>query len=115
VKRDLDLIRKIMFEIEADPKLDGQLKRVMIPDYSTDEISCHIGLLEEAGLIHAVTLSGDDRREHYATGLTWQGHEFLDAIRDDTFWQRAKAKLANMAGATLPLVLEKLIKLATNL
>jgi hypothetical protein len=24
--------------------------------------------------------------------LTWDGHEFLDAMRDDTLWKRAKEK-----------------------
>jgi len=114
MKRDLDLIREIMLKIEADQKPDGHPKRIEIADCSADEISYHIGLLAEAGLIHAATLSGDDRREHYATGLTWQGHEFLDAIRDNNAWNRIKTKLANVAGAAVPVILEKLVNLVTN-
>jgi hypothetical protein len=30
--------------------------------------------------------------------LTWQGHEFLDASRDESFWNKAKGKLAGVTG-----------------
>lgn len=31
--------------------------------------------------------------------FTWRGNEFLDAARDDTVWNRAKARFADTAGA----------------
>jgi hypothetical protein len=35
-----------------------------------------------------------------AGGLTWEGHEFLDAARDDTRWSKAK-KLVQEKGGSL--------------
>lgn len=39
--------------------------------------------------------------------LTWEGHEFLDAARNDTTWRKAKDKFLKPAGAwTFSLLLE---------
>jgi hypothetical protein len=34
-----------------------------------------------------------------ATGLTWEGHDFLDACQDEAFWHKAKEKLLSVGGA----------------
>jgi predicted transcriptional regulator len=109
MKRDSDLIREILLEIEEHPGPDGQLIRLKIADHAAAEISYHIGLLKEAGLINAVVFSGDDQRTWYATGMTMQGHEYLDAIRDDTRWNQLKKALIK-AGASLPLAIDLLSK-----
>ena len=33
-----------------------------------------------------------------AISLTWQGHEFLDAARNDTIWRKAKKKVLETTG-----------------
>jgi hypothetical protein len=46
----------------------------------------------EAGLVVGITTN--DARGTLARGiiarLTWQGHEFLDAARNDTTWRKAR-------------------------
>ena len=37
-----------------------------------------------------------------AKALTWQGHEFLDALRSDTVWRRVRTELKDRA-LSLPL------------
>jgi hypothetical protein len=32
-------------------------------------------------------------------GLTWDGHEFLDAIRNDTVWNKTKRVIADKGGS----------------
>jgi hypothetical protein len=45
--------------------------------------------------------------------LTWEGHEFLDAARKDSLWQKAKALvLEKTGGASLELIKDVLMKLA---
>lgn len=97
MKRDLDLIRKILLAAESD---SGQHNFVTlkIEGYTREEISYHVGLLKEAGLINAVVFSGDDQRTWYATGMTWQGNEFLDVIRNDTRWNKLKEMVKERAG-----------------
>jgi hypothetical protein len=45
-------------------------------------------LAQEAGLIDARFLPNS--AEFHVLGLTYAGHEFLDAARNDTLWVKAK-------------------------
>jgi hypothetical protein len=92
MKRDMDLIRKILLAIEAHPNPCSWDVPLDFPDYSEKEICYHVNLLKEAGLIVAdikVALSGDIYCK--ANSLTWDGHEFLEAARDDSRWEKVKS------------------------
>ena len=65
---------------------------------SDAEISYHVKLLHEAGLIHAVDVSSPQRLRWLPGHLTWAGHEFLELTRRDTLWERAKTKMLNETG-----------------
>ncbi len=84
---------------------------------TTEEIGYHLHLLLEAGRIRGAdtthTLSKGP--EAIATGLTWKGHEFLDAARDDTRWTKAMALVKEKAGSVSIAVLTQLLnKLLTS-
>ena len=49
-------------------------------------------LLHQAGLIHAFDFSRDEFTDWKPAFLTLQGHEFLEAAKDDTRWNRAKSQ-----------------------
>ena len=51
-----------------------------------------MSLLIEAGLVNGqmVHTIGPGVKDFLAFRLTWDGHEFLDAIRNDTVWARTK-------------------------
>jgi hypothetical protein len=96
MKRDMDLIRKVLFEMEKWP-LSGGGSDLEIQGYSGEEVTYHIMLLVEAGLIKALDASSRSGPAFIPVRLTWQGHEFLDAARDDTRWNKAKDAM-NKAG-----------------
>lgn len=52
----------------------------------------HISLLNEAGLMNAIIRKNEYGLPSDAVimGLTWAGHDFLDAVRNDTIWSNAK-------------------------
>jgi DNA-binding transcriptional ArsR family regulator len=92
MKRDMDLIRKILRKVRdhEDPYgLDGIPE---IDGYSEKEISYHIGILNDAGLITANPLGemGVEFENYFSINLTWQGQDFIDAAEDDTIWKKAK-------------------------
>lgn len=62
--------------------------------YQPDEIIYTLLKLREAGLIVAkINDMGGGSFFHFrVTDITWQGHEFLGNIRDDTTWNRVKTK-----------------------
>jgi hypothetical protein len=89
MRRDMDLAREMLRQIEARPDIDGWIE-FSIPGRSDAELSYHVQLLAEAGFVAARDISTKGRHDWQAVRLTWAGHEFLDAARDDSVWQNAK-------------------------
>jgi len=90
VKRDMELIRRVMLAAEknkdpyevVDPKFEG---------HNETEISYQIALLDDAGLLHGQDRSAIGVFRWSAGALTWRGHEFVEAIRDEAVWKEALA------------------------
>lgn len=106
MKRDMDLIRMVMLEAEKtkdpneliDPKFEG---------HNETEISYHIALLDDAGLLHGQDRSAIGIFRWSAGTLTWEGHEFVEAIRDDGVWQEALGIVAKSGGGVVFDLLKK--------
>lgn len=46
--------------------------------------------------------------------LTWEGHEFLDAAREDTRWNKAKEVAAKTGSLTFSMLKEVLVQLSAE-
>jgi hypothetical protein len=92
MKRNWDTIREILVRLEEIPP-EQDVRLSSFPQERAQEVSYHVELLMEAGLIHGQMSKtiGPGPHDFFAMRLTWQGHEFLDAIRSDTVWQRTKS------------------------
>ena len=102
MKRDIDLIRKILLYLEEKP--DGKrINNLELEGFSIDEVQYHLILMDEAGLISCErsmsSTTADRVIKVFPFNLTWQGHEFLEASRNDTFWNKAKAVAKAKSGA----------------
>ena len=89
MKRDMDLVRKILLELEDIPYELGGFD-LELEGYSPDQISYHVMLLNEAELIEANDLSTFGGPKWTPKRLTWAGHEFIEASRDESRWEKAK-------------------------
>ena len=90
---DLDLLRKLLIFFEDKP--DGAPVEVPpIDGYSELQIKYHLVLMHEARFLSCERIfsSSDPQRVIYVIPfqLTWQGHEFLQSIKDDTVWRKLK-------------------------
>ncbi|WP_044296265.1 DUF2513 domain-containing protein [Robinsoniella peoriensis] len=96
MKRDMELVRKILFEIEnsIDNVAEYNLK---IQGYSVEQIAYHCAILYEGGYIFDYEGDyGSDNITGFGVGrLTWEGHDFLDKIREDTVWNKTKETIAS--------------------
>jgi len=63
----------------------------------------------EAGLIEA-DISNSADAEYKPKRLTWEGHEFLDAARDNRRWEQAKGAMAQAGGFALDVMKQLLIQ-----
>lgn len=108
MQRDLELIRTILLELERAPTPNQDELR--LPDVSEEQIGYHVKLLHQAGFVEAIDIS--TREEPMAwlpLGLTWAGHEFLDAARNQTTWRRALQNVQGTAGSVPISVLQALL------
>src|SRR3990172_5582998 len=111
MKRDMDLVRDLLMALEKQDSYDG-FTDLSIEGYSEDQISYHVLLIHEAGLIEAMDMSTFGGPSWKPVRLSWEGHEFLDASRDDSRWSAAKAPLA-MAGGGLAFEVLKLLLISS--
>ncbi|MBX7106557.1 MAG: DUF2513 domain-containing protein [Gemmataceae bacterium] len=120
MKRDMDLVRHLVFAIEEQP--DGFAPdKLEVDGYSDEQIGYHLSLMLEAGLINGsdITHMGCSSPQAMASSLTWAGHEFADAARSDTLWNQAKKTITEKVGsvsiALLTQYLQSLAKAAIGM
>ncbi len=110
MKRDMDLVRKILLAIEAHPSriFRGNLE---IEGYSEEQVGYHVYLMMEADLVRGVgdTHFHSTNFSAVPTGMTWAGHEFLDSAREDSRWHQAKELAASVGGVTFKTMLNVIL------
>lgn len=104
MKRDMEIIRSILLNVEEDKYLYGA--NVRLPDIPDKICAKHVELIIDAGLaagqIHKTDSCGTvgasiDR-------LTSQGHDFCEGIRNDIIWNKVVENILK-PGATYTLAL----------
>jgi hypothetical protein len=79
-------------------------KEVAIEDYSEHQIEYHLSLLRD---ICYIDCPGSQPMLGITfSGLTWEGHYFLDAIRDPGIWGETKKSTEAIGSFTMDLVKE---------
>ena len=116
MKRDMNLVREIL--VWAEKQEHGIIsKNPEIEGYSEEEIGYHVYLMNQAGLVraHDMTARGEKSPNALLLELTWNGHEFLSAAKDDTIWMKAKNTLfKTTTSITFDLLMEWLKAEARN-
>lgn len=108
--RDMNAIRDIMIAVKNSNKsissVDG------MPD---ETFKYNAALLIEAGL--ALGSSSQSTRSNtqvpahaILSRLTWEGHDFIDSIKDETVWEKVKARILKPTGSWTFGILTELIK-----
>jgi hypothetical protein len=111
MKRDLDLIRKIILAVEDLPT--GMVSdEIEIDGYTSEQIGYHSYLIVNSGLAQGVDMGafGDTSPNWQLLHLTSAGHDFAEAARSETAWNKAKSIVKEKAGgATLEILKEVLV------
>lgn len=85
MRRDWNLIRLLLLQIESGKA------QVDLDKYTPEKQLYHSVLLIESGLAHGKIVP-DETGEPIHTSiqrLTWSGHDFLDATRNESIWNKA--------------------------
>jgi hypothetical protein len=118
--RDMDMIRDLLLEIEGGRTSytvvsDDVSSMLGIPEAedgltreAAAKLEHHLGLLEQRRLIEVKFKSGAGAWSMIK--LTWDGHEFIEAVRDKEIWNRTK-ELSKKGGLA---TIEAVWKMATE-
>jgi hypothetical protein len=90
MKLDKDLVREILLAVETSDHDPRGWMNLDLAGHSLQELSYHVQLLDEAGFLEAQELGSHDGYEWQPKRLTYEGHEFLDTIRDGEIWRLTK-------------------------
>jgi len=100
MKLDKDLVREILLQVEASTRPLGWVE-LDFPDRPDEDISYQVQKLNEAGFLHADELTSSSGYEWKARQLTYEGHEFLDTVRDSEVWRTTKETAKKVGSASV--------------
>ena len=98
MKRDLDLVRQLMLQIEALPAAPPVQYRMS--EIEDPVLLAHLEMLIEAGLVSGrISRSQGARGDVISvSGLTWQGHEWVEMVRSHSLWNEVKSAVLDGGG-----------------
>ncbi len=113
MKRDIELERKILFEIEEKYQPGHfKIKNFSVDGYSRDLVAEHCRLLFEQGLISDYSPLDDGLGELISfrnSDLTARGYDFMEMIRKESDWKKIIKKVEEKE---LPKTTENIAKIA---
>ena len=86
-----------MLIIEKAP-YDGSWVQIDVEGHSEQEIIYHVMQLAKAGLIEADDVTDFEGADWKAKDLTPQGHDFLEAARNESIWRKSKEFVLERGG-----------------
>ncbi|MDX1071080.1 DUF2513 domain-containing protein [Sinorhizobium medicae] len=106
MKRDMDLVRDLLLQIEEFDQGYGGDVEIEPGDHEPQVVAEHLRLLLEARLIEGDAVPDDEYAfDHILpTRLTWSGHDFLETVRDPEIWKKTKEGALSAKGFTLDLL-----------
>lgn len=99
MKRDLDLVREVLLQIEALPA--GPPAQYRTSEIDDPVLLAHFELVIAAGLVNGKIARSQGARGDVISisGLTWEGHEWLEMVRSQALWNEIKSSLMDNGGA----------------
>jgi len=109
MKRDFDLIRKILLDVEAAQAFTS-VSKFEYEGFDQDTVCGHLEILIQAEMIKGEMIRTRAHVFPNVTGLTWKGHDFLDGMKDDSIWNKAKHSVLKHTGGVAFEVLSAWLK-----
>lgn len=106
MKRDMDLVRDILLKIE---EADSANVRDFLSQDATEEeylkLTEHLHMLiDEVGFVSGIQAHTMAGKNWLNLRLTWDGHEYLDTIKDPEIWRLTKEGATKAGGFSLDLL-----------
>ena len=109
MQRNMDLVRDLLIRLEALHLGVGEAQMLMVSGpplvlagEDANEVFYNMRPLANAGFLDLT--DGQPALGFGIKGLTWQGHDFLDSVRDPEIWRRTKEGAQKAGGFTVELL-----------
>ena len=109
--RDMELVRQILLQVEANDDPQHMVDPV-VEGRGEQEVSYHVMIMQQAGLLEGMDRSAIGIFRWSASRLTWAGHEFLDAAKNEERWKSCLAKAGGASAANCELLHHLLVQAA---
>ena len=110
MKRDFDLVREILLQVEAAVNPEEPLiHSLSIDNYDQAIVNEHVKLLIDYGLIEGECKFSTNNRILLTAirGLTPRAYDFLDNIRNDSIWRKIQNHVSSTVGTASLDIIEK--------
>ena len=107
MKLNKDCIRDLLLYLEENLSYNGyiNINSLKLNSYSKEELMYTADKLKEAQYINArICWNMEETHVIIVDSITYQGHQFLDTIRDNNIWKETKAKASKIASISLPIL-----------
>jgi hypothetical protein len=113
MKRDFNLIREILFQVEK--ATSSEPMQTVAVEEGVDEavIGEHLEIMIKAGLIEGEVISRTPLC-FVITNLTWAGHDFLENALNDNIWRKVMAEAKAKGTSVTMTVLNGLLSKAAE-
>lgn len=104
MKRDLDLIRKIMLIVENEPsdsvnRIDvSEIVNRLEDKYDEATVFYHFQLLNDSNFITGISCNTIGHNDYIIERLTSDGCDYLDNVRNEKVWNKTVEKLKSYGG-----------------
>ena len=111
MKLDHDLVRYVLLGMEESENISGICEKDLLEyvakygDYSREKVAYTVAKLNEAKFITGnVKWASNSPMIIFPGNLTYEGHKFLDNIRDNNVWKDVKSFVSTIGSASLSVI-----------
>ncbi|UDL04676.1 DUF2513 domain-containing protein [Marinobacter sp. CA1] len=114
MQRDMELVIKVLEFLENRDEI-SVVEKLHIDGFDDRVVAYHLRRMFEAGLLDAESTNSKTTPDRiitvYPFGLSWEGHEFLDSMRNETVAAQVRQKLGSSL-ANVPFTIIRELALA---
>lgn len=111
MKLNKECVRSIMLFCESNLQLGNQLTLQDFLNnselnYTDDDIEYSLEKLDETPYLNMQLISGSNNgiAQIFVNSITWEGHEFLDTIRDPKVWKATKKIASHLESVSIKIL-----------
>lgn len=117
MKLNYECVRDLLIYLEENLSYTKQINilQLELKDYSTEVLTYTAEKLIEADYIDCIVSKGFQIPTIIVKSITFDGHQFLDNVRDDKIWNKTKSALNSFKSISIDIISETASKVLIHL